>query len=102
MNRYSELPFSPGLIYVTAGVDNLRGESEDFAHFVNLSLARHLVCDWGDLDPDDAALNDASLSPDNPGRILSSYSHADYPDWKIWIITEWDRSATTILFPSEY
>jgi hypothetical protein len=35
-------------------------------------------------------------------RILAAYIHPSHPEWKIWIITEWDRSVTTILFPSEY
>lgn len=34
-------------------------------------------------------------------RILAAYIHPEHPDWKIWIITEWDRSATTLLFPDE-
>ena len=34
--------------------------------------------------------------------ILAAYVHPEHPDWKIWIITEWDRSATTLLFPDEY
>lgn len=35
-------------------------------------------------------------------RIFAAYEHPLHEDWKIWIITEWDHSVTTILFPSEY
>lgn len=97
--------FSPGIIYTTAGVNELRNQNEEFNSFVFTSLTRHLSCDWGDIDPEDEQLNLESLSPTNPGRLFSSYhfpQHTNLNDWKIWIITEWDRSATTILFPHEY
>jgi hypothetical protein len=66
-------------------------------------LARHSSGDWGELSADDAARNEAALTPDEEGqcdRILSAYRLPD--NTKIWIITEWDRSRTTILLPSEY
>lgn len=47
---------------------------------------------------EDKATNDNALVTE--GRLFSSYDYKE--DIKIWIITEWDRSATTILFPSEY
>ena len=61
-------------------------------------LARHQSGDWGDVCPDDAAANDQALL--DGGRILSSYQTAKRT--KIWIITEADRTATTILLPEEY
>ena len=61
-------------------------------------LARHFNGDWGDLCADDKAENEFSLK--HGYRLLSSYEKT--PVGKIWIITEADRSATTILFPSEY
>lgn len=61
-------------------------------------LARHLVGDWGVLPAEDAQLNDAALKSD--GRLLSSYLLGG--DTRIWVITEWDRSVTTFLLPSEY
>jgi hypothetical protein len=61
-------------------------------------LTRHAAGDWGDLDQDDKAKNESAL---NEGlRILSAYRLVD--DTRIWIITEADRSATTILLPQEY
>lgn len=61
-------------------------------------VARHLAGDWGDVDPADAAANDRAFQLG--ARILSAYRLPDGA--KIWIITEADRSATTILLPSEY
>lgn len=61
-------------------------------------LKRHIMGDWGDVCVEDKAANDADLA--NGGRLLSAYILSD--DTKIWVITEWNRSATTILLPSEY
>jgi hypothetical protein len=61
-------------------------------------LARHADGNWGDVDEHDKAENDFSV--EHGFRILSAYRLAD--DTKIWIITEADRSSTTILLPEEY
>jgi hypothetical protein len=61
-------------------------------------LARHAKGDWGDLDQDDKAENESALK--EGFRILSAYRLTD--DTRIWIITEADRSVTTILLPEEY
>lgn len=61
-------------------------------------LARHRRGDWGDVCPEDAAANDAALR--DGARVLSAYTLSTGE--RIWLITEWDRSATTILLPSEY
>jgi hypothetical protein len=61
-------------------------------------LARHVACDWGDLSEEDQNENDYSL--ENGFRLLSSY-RTNAGD-KLWIITEADRSATTLLLPEEY
>ena len=65
---------------------------------VFLSLRRHASGDWGDCCPDDAQENDFSL--DKHLRIFSVYH--DRNGVKFWIITEADRSATTILLPEDY
>ena len=62
------------------------------------SLNRHLTGDWGDLGQHDRKQNDLALS--HGGRILSAYHTV--ADRKFWIITEADRSSTTILLPEEY
>ena len=61
-------------------------------------LVRHSAGDWGDLTDDDRRENELSVK--DGFRILSAYPLRD--GTKIWIITEADRSATTILLPEEY
>jgi len=61
-------------------------------------LDRHICGDWGDMVEEDKAENDFSV--DKYLRIFSSYNVAE--DVKLWVITEADRSVTTILLPSEY
>ena len=60
-------------------------------------LARHATGDWGDLCAFDRRQNGVALREGN--RVLSSY---ETPAGRLWIITEADRSATTILLPEEY
>jgi len=64
---------------------------------VRQSLKRHLTGDWGDVDAHDAQENELSLR--EGFRLLSAYHQGDV---KFWIITEADRSVTTILLPEEY
>ncbi len=61
-------------------------------------LDRHAIGDWGELEPTDVAENKYSLI--HGFRLLSSYTTE--AGEKIWIITEADRSATTLLLPGEY
>lgn len=93
--------FDLGCINITADVANKMDADKDFCHYVAVSLARHEACDWGDLCDSDKNQNDEAVRTGDD-RIFSAYEPADHPDWRIWIITEWDRSATTVLFPDEY
>ena len=61
-------------------------------------LARHAIGDWGELEPTDAAENENSVA--HGFRLLSGYQ-TDAGE-RLWIITEADRSATTLLLPEEY
>lgn len=61
-------------------------------------LKRHVTGDWGDLDTADVAENELSLV--EGFRLLSGYTMAD--GTRLWIITEADRSCTTLLLPNEY
>jgi hypothetical protein len=61
-------------------------------------LDKHLSGDWGSVCKEDAATNDDAVQ--HGDRILSSYQIGERV--RIWLITEWDRSVTTILLPSEY
>ena len=65
---------------------------------ITLALARHVVCDWGDLCAEDKAVNDQAMVEGM--RILSAYQAAN--GTKFWIITEADRSVTTVLLPDDY
>ncbi len=61
-------------------------------------LARHVRGDWGEVGEEDWRENDFSIA--NGFRILSTYTTGAGD--KLWIITEADRSVTTLLLPSEY
>ncbi len=65
---------------------------------INTALNRHANCDWGDVCKDDWNTNNEAV--ENDGRLLSVYR--DSKGTKFWIITEWDRSVTTILLPEDY
>ena len=61
---------------------------------------RHSWGDWGNVDAEDRASNERGLDKEEPGRLMSVYK---FPDGRVlWIITEWDRSATTALLPEDY
>ncbi len=87
-----------GRLLMTRGVNDLVAEDEAFAKFVMSSLTRHRRGDWGNLTDEDKQENELSLKAGY--RLLSAFESEGLP--KIWIITEADRSATTILFPDEY
>ena len=65
---------------------------------VRRALARHARSDWGDLCEEDRQQNELCLSAG--GRLFSAYRAAD--GTKFWIITEADRSVTTVLLPQDY
>jgi hypothetical protein len=89
------IPFKIGQLVCTQGTHQL--VEENFAEFFSIFQGRYKQNDWGDLDAHDKACNDEAVLVG--GRILASYILADE---KIWIITEWDRSVTTVLLPEEY
>ena len=95
--------FPIGQIVASRGVYDLACQNPDFAGFIQKSLNRHVKGDWGDLDSEDKQANDRSLKEGT--RLLSAYNDDRFPQHgvaTVWIITEADRSATTILFPDEY
>jgi hypothetical protein len=62
------------------------------------ALARHVTGDWGDVTEHDRQENELSLAE---GYRLFSVYHATNGT-KFWVITEWDRSVTTVLLPEDY
>jgi hypothetical protein len=88
--------FSLGQIVMTRGIADLVAVGK--VDVLSL-VSRHATGDWGELDAQDKQLNDDAVK--SGGRILSSYCQS--PELgKVWIITEWDRSYTTVLLPDEY
>lgn len=97
----SKGPFPLGCLYITPGAQALlapggcRGASDIV---LRDALARHMRGDWGEVCDSDWEENDFSL--EHGCRILSAYSTKC--GVQFWIITEADRSATTVLLPEEY
>ena len=86
--------FNLGAVVATPGaLDLLNRQGINATPF----LARHQYGDFGNLGTADIDENVASIA--NGWRILSAY---DIGDERVWIITEADRSVTTLLLPSEY
>ncbi len=94
------LLFELGQLYVTRGIQALMDEQ---GLDVSPYIARHQTGDWGEVCAEDAAENQLSL--ETGFRILSAYSFTsdiDGQTYKLWVLTESDRSVTTVLQPSEY
>ena len=87
-------PLTLGRVVATPGALNLLSEmgKDPFGY-----ITRHAAGDWGDLCPFDRRQNEIALREGL--RIFSSY---ETPAGCCWIITEADRSVTTILLPEEY
>lgn len=92
------MKFQLGQTVVTRGINDRIAEDAKFAKFITESFARYIRCDWGELCEEDKAMNDSAVK-NNDDRIVAKYS---FNDEDIYIITEWDRSVTTILFTYEY
>ncbi len=91
----SAASFPLGQMVATPGaLEALAQTGQDAFEFIR----RHQQGDWGDLCEDDKQENEFSVDKDL--RIFSAYRLKD--ETKIWVITEADRSATTVLLPSEY
>lgn len=94
---FDDAKFTLGQLVATPpALDALAKAEQSIAQFVE----RHLRGDWGQLTTDDWKLNDLALNKEKPSRILSAYELKT--GVKIWIITEWDRSVTTVLLPEDY
>ena len=65
---------------------------------IHSALERHRNCDWGEVSPSGRAAND-DAARSGEDRVISVYSDGDTI---FWIITEWDRSVTTVLLPDDY
>lgn len=91
----SLLPKFPlGQLVITLGAKAALNGDHSTAHSF---LQRHSACDWGDLCDEDKEANNIALQ--HGQRLFSAY-HKD--DTKFYVITEHDRSVTTLLLPEEY
>lgn len=99
MARRINTTFRLGKLVWTSGVNEQIADDAKFSVFVSESIRQHAMGDWGDLSQGDKNENDLAVKAGDL-RILSAYEKDGLP--KIWIITEADRSATTVLFPEEY
>ena len=94
-----EEKFELGEMTMTAGMRDRFATDEAFRKFVTLSVGKYITGDWGDICADDKKRNENALIVGD--RVFASYRRPSTGE-TIWIITESDRSATTILFPEEY
>lgn len=85
--------FRLGELYVTTAADRTIGPAD-----IAKGLARHAQGDWGDVSEDDRAANDRGLAEGE--RVHSVYRNSKNVEF--WIITERDRSVTTVLLPDDY
>ena len=93
VQHHSAKSFSLGRILITCSVEDCieRPDIDD-------ALGRHARGDWGDLCPADRRQNELALREGE--RLFSTY--ADRRNRRFYIITEADRSATTVLLPEDY
>jgi hypothetical protein len=91
----SKAKFPLGQVVATPGALEAMAESGQAPSYF---LMRHAEADWGEVDAEDWSLNDQAVLDGT--RLLSAYR--TLKGNKLWVITEADRSVTTILLPDEY
>lgn len=89
--------FNTGEIVITRGASSLARRLNDVIT-INESLDRFKNGDWGDVNANDAKLNDEAVK--NNGQILGSYQFVNGDSF--WIITDYGHKVTTVLLPEEY
>lgn len=99
------IPFKTGRLLMTRAINEDLQRHPDYAAFLAECFRRHLSNDWGDMPREDKLENAGALI--NHTRLMSSYNlpppfRKVMMQEKVWIITEADRSATTVLYPDDY
>ncbi|XNS77696.1 type I restriction endonuclease subunit M (plasmid) [Vibrio cyclitrophicus] len=89
------VPFSLGKVVYTQGIEQLL--DNNVGANLSIYLQRHQSGDWGETCIEDKITNDEAIKTGE--RVISNYTICDQ---SVWIITERDRSVTTILLPCEY
>ena len=90
--------YSLGKVVMTNGINSKMAENKKFSDEIMNCFKKYMVCDWGDMCNEDKEMNDNALRT-GTARVLASY---DTSEGKVYIITEQNRSYTTILFANEY
>lgn len=95
--------FTLGQTVQTAGIAHECNNDPVFMHNVRAAFARYVKKDWGDLGDEDKKMNDDAVK-NGDDRILAAYNlpTSQGETKKVYIITECDRSVTTVLFADEY
>ena len=88
----TRLRFATGQVVITSNAAGRLTHEE-----IHRGFARHVAGDWGSVGPEDAKANEDAL--EHGDRLLSVYGEGER---RFWIITESDRSVTTILLPEDY
>ena len=95
--------FRTGQIVTTNGIARAMMLDYGFLEGVRECLERHCLGDWGVACEETKQQNDEALEAEKHGKLIDSlFSVYDIDGTEIFIITEIDRSVTTILFPDEY
>lgn len=89
--------FAVGSLFKTHGIEIAMNEDKNYIDEIVDCLSRYISGDWGNLSKEDKIANEEALV--NNERLLGAYKTTR---GKIYIITEWDRKNTTILFAHEY
>jgi hypothetical protein len=100
MDRYA-IPFRKPEVpkFIVGNLNITQNAQAQLSHDdVIAALKRHMLGDWGEMEPEDIAANDAALT--SGGRLFSAYTSSS--GQRFWIITEDDRTHTTVLLPEDY
>ncbi len=90
--------YSLGKVVMTNGINSKMAENKKFSDEIMNCFKKYMVCDWGDMCNEDKEMNDNALRT-GTARVLAAYNTSE---GRVYIITEQDRSYTTILFANEY
>jgi len=93
------MKFDLGRLVVTSTINNTIAGNEQFAKDVSSALKRYCKADFSDMKYSEDIEMNLNAIKTGEDRIFANY---DTCEGTIYIITEWDRSVTTILFPDEY
>lgn len=92
--------FELGQVVQTRGLYDAVKDNPNARKEIDEAFIKYINCEWGDLDKEDKKANDQAVK-DGQDKIVARYTIKSL-EKDIYIITEWDRSVTTLLFCDEY